>query len=68
MKAFPIDLVPEVANYARELARQYNLPNDEWGIGVDLIIYKDGEDSIGWHADDTQGELDYSLFILALLA
>ena len=56
MKALPIDLVPEVARYATELARFYNLPHDQWGIGVDLIIYKDGVDSIGWHADDTQGE------------
>jgi hypothetical protein len=34
----------------------YKLPHDQWGIGVDLIVYKDGEDSIGWHADDTQGK------------
>jgi len=54
MKALPIDLVPEVASYAEELARTYNLPH--WDIGVDMIAYKDGGDSIGWHADDTQGE------------
>ena len=55
MKALPIDNVPEVASYAKELARYYNLPNDEWDIGVDMIAYRDGEDSIGWHSDDTQG-------------
>ena len=55
MKALPIDLVPEVASYAKELARHYNLPNDEWDIGVDMIAYRDGDDSIGWHSDDTQG-------------
>ena len=55
MKAQPIDLVPEVASYAKELARYYRLPQDEWDIGVDLIVYRDGDDSIGWHADDTQG-------------
>jgi hypothetical protein len=54
MKAHPIDLVPEVASYAEELATRYNLPR--WDIGVDMIAYKDGGDSIGWHADDTQGE------------
>lgn len=56
MKAFPIDNVPEVASYAEELARRYNLPLNQWDIGVDMIAYKDGGDSIGWHADDTQGE------------
>ena len=50
MKARPIHLVPEVAEYASELARYYGLPKDEWDIGVDMIAYKDGEDSIGWHA------------------
>ena len=54
MKALPIHLVPEVASYAKEFARRYNLPH--WDIGVDMIAYKDGLDSIGWHADDTQGE------------
>jgi alkylated DNA repair dioxygenase AlkB len=56
MKALSIDLVPEVASYAKELARLYKLPHDQWNIGVDLIVYKDGEDSIGWHADDNQGK------------
>ena len=27
-----------------------------FNIGVDCIVYRDGKDSIGWHADDTQGE------------
>ena len=54
MKALPISLVPEVASYAEELAEKYNLQH--WDIGVDMIIYKDGNDSIGWHSDDTQGE------------
>jgi len=40
MKALPIDLVPEVAEYARELAKKYNLPMDQWDIGVDMIVYK----------------------------
>ncbi|KAL9187368.1 hypothetical protein ACHAXT_001471 [Thalassiosira profunda] len=56
MKAQPIDLVPEVASYAKELARSYRLPQDQWNIGVDMIVYRDGNDSIGWHADDSQGE------------
>jgi hypothetical protein len=56
MKALPIHFVPEVATYATELAKVYQLPQDQWDIGVDLIIYRDGDDSIGWHADDTQGK------------
>lgn len=40
MRAQPIDLIPEVACYAEELARLYDLPNNEWNIGVDLIAYK----------------------------
>jgi len=62
MKSQSIDLVPEVASYAKELARCYKLPGDQWDIGVDLIVYKDGDDSIGWHADDTQGLLFCSVF------
>ncbi|KAL3791788.1 hypothetical protein ACHAW5_009421 [Stephanodiscus triporus] len=56
MRAMPIDIVPDVSAYASELASEYGLPYDRWGIGVDLIAYRDGEDGIGWHADDTQGE------------
>ena len=60
MRALPIDLVPEVASYAREVAGLYGLPDERWGIGVDLIAYRDGEDSIGWHADDTQGKKQHT--------
>ncbi len=34
MKALPIELVPEVAGYAQELAGDYGLPGDRWDIGV----------------------------------
>lgn len=53
MKAHPLDRVPEVEALAKRLAMLYGV--DEWNTGVDLIAYKDGEDGIGWHADDTQG-------------
>lgn len=56
MKAQPISQVPAISTYATELASMYNLPNQTWDIGVDCIIYRDGHDSIGWHADDSQGE------------
>ena len=67
MKALPMDLVPEVASYAEELAKHYKLPQNQWNIGVDLIAYKDGEDSIGWHADDTQGILHKDPFKCVIL-
>ena len=56
MKSYPLNLVPEIEECAAELASHYNLPNGEWNIGVDAIIYRDGSDGMGWHADDTQGE------------
>ena len=40
MKALPISLVPEVDSIAGELAQYYNLPNNQWDIGVDMIVYK----------------------------
>ncbi len=51
-----MDLVPEVNSFASEFATEYKLPDNKINIGVDLIVYKDGSDSIGWHADDTQGK------------
>jgi hypothetical protein len=53
MKAFPLDQVPEVEQLANRLASLYGVT--EWNTGVDMIAYKDGEDRMGWHADDTQG-------------
>jgi hypothetical protein len=56
MKALPMDLVPEVNSFASEFATEFKLPDNKINIGVDLIVYKDGNDSIGWHDDDTQGK------------
>ena len=53
MKALPLDQVPEVEGLANRLAKLYGISC--WNTGVDVIAYKDGEDRIGWHADDTQG-------------
>lgn len=53
MKAFPLDQVPAVEMLANRLAKMHNIC--EWNTGVDMIAYKDGDDRIGWHADDTQG-------------
>mmetsp|Transcript_17218 Transcript_17218/g.49908 ORF Transcript_17218/g.49908 Transcript_17218/m.49908 type:complete len:1249 (-) Transcript_17218:777-4523(-) len=56
MKSLPISSVPEVAQLSDQLATLYELPRKQWSIGVDLIIYRDGNDGIAWHADDTQEE------------
>lgn len=53
MKAYPLDQVPSVEKLANRLAIEYGIK--EWNTGVDMIAYKDGDDRIGWHADDTQG-------------
>ena len=30
--------------------------DDAWNIGCDVIVYRNGNDKIGWHSDDSQGE------------
>ena len=52
----PLQSLTTIAQVAAQLARQFNLSNHEWNIGCHLVIYRDGKDSISWHADDTQGE------------
>jgi hypothetical protein len=54
MKAFPLAEVPRVQQMAHVLAQENQI--DDWNIGVDLLIYRSGDDSIGWHEDDTQDE------------
>ncbi len=47
-----------ISRLAKNLAKQFlSIPDaGEWKIGCHLIIYRDGNDSISWHADETQGE------------
>ena len=55
MKSLPLRHFPAVHSLATSYANSlYGLPN--WSIGVDLVCYRDGLDSIGWHADDTARE------------
>jgi len=54
MQAQPLDSEPAIAALSTELASAYGLP--EWNIGCDAIVYRNGNDNIGWHSDDTQGE------------
>ena len=56
MQAKPISTEPVFAALSAELAAIYQFPNQEWNIGCDAIVYRNGNDNIGWHSDDTQGE------------
>jgi hypothetical protein len=58
MKAMSIAIVPQVHQYAKllVLASEYDLPNHQWGIGVEAIMYRDGNDGVGWHCDNNQNE------------
>ncbi len=52
----PLNEHPVISNVAHNLAGRFKLSNKEWNIGCHLVMYQDGQDSINWHADDTQGE------------
>ena len=56
MKAMLIAIVPQVHHYAKLLASKYDLPNHQWGIGVEAIMYRDGNDGVGWHCENNQNE------------
>ncbi len=56
MKAMSIAIVPQVQHYAKLLASKYDLPNHQWGIVVEAIMYRDGNDGVGWHCDNNQNE------------
>jgi alkylated DNA repair dioxygenase AlkB len=54
MKGYPISLfsgMEELWDKAAKLSRV-----DEWRIGANVVLYRDGSDSIGFHADNDQGE------------
>ena len=56
MQAQPLSSEPVFEALSTELAAVYEFPNQEWNIGCDAIVYRNGSDNIGWHSDDTQGE------------
>ena len=56
MQAHPLSSEAAFEALATELAAVYEFPNQEWNIGCDAIVYRNGNDNIGWHSDDTQGE------------
>jgi alkylated DNA repair dioxygenase AlkB len=56
MASHPLESLPVISGVAEGLASKFGLLNDHWNIGCHLLLYRDGKDSIHWHADDTQGE------------
>ena len=56
MANHPLQSLPVISDVAAKLASEFKLENSEWNIGCNLILYRNGKDSISWHADDTQGE------------
>jgi hypothetical protein len=51
-----LESLPHISKAAKSFARKFNLPGDKWNIGCHLVMYRNGRDSINWHAVDTQGE------------
>jgi alkylated DNA repair dioxygenase AlkB len=56
MEGNPLNTLPVISVVAKGLATKFKLKNSEWNIVCHLVLYQSGRDSIGWHADDTQGE------------
>ena len=56
MGSNPLEYLPTISHVANQLANRFQLENCDWNIGCNLVVYRDGNDSINWHADDTQGE------------
>lgn len=54
MKARPLCLLPHLENLSTELKHHCDVGC--WNVGVDVVAYRDGRDSIGFHADNDQGE------------
>ena len=56
MQPRPLSSEPAIKSLATDLASYHRLPNNSWNIGCNAIVYSNGNQSIGWHADDTQAE------------
>jgi len=54
MKSRPLAELHHISQLATTLADRFR--TSEFNIGLDLVVYRNGKDSIGWHADNTQGE------------
>lgn len=56
LESHPLNSLPVISKVADNLAFRFHTENNVWNIGCHLVVYRDGKDSINWHADDTQGE------------
>lgn len=56
MQPEPLSSVPIIESLATDLAAYHRLPHNSWNIGCNAVVYSDGTQNIGWHADDTQAE------------
>jgi hypothetical protein len=54
MKARPLHLLPHLKRFSDRLKDKFQLPF--WNVGVNVICYRDGHDSMGFHADNDQEE------------
>eukprot|EP00611_Tribonema_gayanum_P021987 TRINITY_DN4336_c4_g1_i1.p1 TRINITY_DN4336_c4_g1~~TRINITY_DN4336_c4_g1_i1.p1 ORF type:complete len:207 (-),score=15.36 TRINITY_DN4336_c4_g1_i1:292-912(-) len=54
MRCQPISTFPELDDLKRDLEYRYG---EEFNIGVDVLVYRDGWDWHDWRSDNTQGAL-----------
>jgi alkylated DNA repair dioxygenase AlkB len=54
MKAISYNGFPELERVAKQTAEHCSVPY--WNIGVNAVCYRDGNDSMGYHTDNDQGE------------
>ena len=56
MKGTSLYSFPLLDNLAADMAEKNGIKKESWNVGVHIVLYRNGSDRIGWHADDTQGE------------
>lgn len=54
MKARPVSALPALKILSQSMQQICQVPN--WNIGINPVYYRDGNDYMGFHADDDQGE------------
>lgn len=54
MMGWPMSLFEGAEEFADDMAKVCGI--DHWNIGASIVYYRDGNDSMGYHADDDQGE------------
>ena len=62
MAAHSYDMIPGIKPLAQRVAKKLGV--DQWRLGVDAIVYGSGNDGIGWHRDNSQGETTVACIIL----